>query len=378
MLYWEHRQGLRFRHSLATLLVFVSCTLLPQLPFALYNSAATGTLSGPSTAGGAVLCIGNNPESAPGGLDIPYPPTYEAWMASEKHLSIPRRILLLIYSEPGAFLELQWNKFLLFWNSLEYPNNISEYNANLSSVMRILAFLPTGLLLLLGIAGGFRGFYQRFFLRRKQFLLLWCMILLYAASVSCFYILARFRLPILPLICVSGGVFLAHFLRRMKVRRTFHFFLILLLAGAMVYFAYPAYSTVYEPGLMRWLRPDGIQSQLSFPFSFRIIQRLRADGRAAAERRDTVEKRFRFPERNGFSAELELKLPVAERFFLCSCSERISKFWIGSRLFRFVFGDPGAKDVTVTLRVREVRRTASYLTLCGIWKNVGGWRAYAV
>lgn len=85
--------------------------------------------------------------------------------------------------------------------------------------MRTFRFLPTGFLIMLALAGGFSGCYRRMFLRRKEFLLLWGFILFYALSVSAFYILARFRLPVIPLLCVSGGVFLAQFLRRMKMRR---------------------------------------------------------------------------------------------------------------------------------------------------------------
>lgn len=129
-----------WKKALLPLLLFIVFTLLPQLPFAAYNTFKTGKLSGPSTAGGAVLCIGNNPESAPGGLDIPYPPTYEAWMKDEKKISVPARMLDWFLREPAAFLELQFNKFLLFWDSTEWPNNISEYNACKSSLMRTFRF----------------------------------------------------------------------------------------------------------------------------------------------------------------------------------------------------------------------------------------------
>ncbi len=318
-----------WKKALLPLLCFIVFTLLPQLPFAAYNTLKTGTLSGPSTAGGAVLCIGNNPESAPGGLDISYPPTYEAWMKDEKNISVPARMLDWFLREPAAFLELQFNKFLLFWDSTEWPNNISEYNAGKSSLMRTLHFLPTGFLIMLALAGGFSGFYHRMFLRRKEFLLLWGFILLYALSVSAFYILARFRLPVIPLLCVSGGVFLAQFLRRMRMRRTFHYLLMLVSGAAVAYFAYPVYSTVYEPALMRSFRPAGVNSVLeSFPGNIIILvqdhtQRIRGGwGSMALKDGMTIEKSFvvQLPHTDrGKMSRLILRLPVGGKdysFFL--------------------------------------------------------------
>ena len=285
-----------WKRALFPILLFLVFAILPQLPFAAYNTFRTGKLSGPSTAGGAVLCIGNNPESAPGGLDIPYPPTYNAWMETEKSVSIPTRMFEWFKREPWAFLELQFNKFLLFWDSSELPNNISEFNAEKSSLMRTLHFLPTGFLLMLALAGGFSGFYHHMFLRRKKFLLLWGFILFYAFSVSAFYILARFRLPIIPLLCVSGGVFLAPFLRFWKIRRLFHYLLMLIPAMLLVYFVYPVYSTIYEPSLMRSFRPGGVISPLN---SYQVLiqdhtQRIR-DGWGLLMLRDgmTIQKTFR-------------------------------------------------------------------------------------
>ena len=64
--------------------IFLLFVILPQLPFAAYNTIKTGHLSGPSTAGGAVLALGNNPEAAPANLEIPHTPSWEEWMKKEK------------------------------------------------------------------------------------------------------------------------------------------------------------------------------------------------------------------------------------------------------------------------------------------------------
>lgn len=242
--------------------LLIVLSVLPQLPFALYNSVRLGHPSGPSTAGNAVLAFGNNPEGAPAGLELPYPATYEVWMKRENEISIPARMFRWFLDEPAAFLEQQFQKSFLFWDATDYPNNITEANAAKSSLMRNLRFLPTGLILLLGIAGFFNGFYKRLFLRRKMFLLLWGFIALYALSIIAFYILARFRVPILPLICISGGVYLAQLLRRAPLREVIHRGTMAAFALFFVYSFSPLYAFAYEPLILRTVRPYGVNSVL--------------------------------------------------------------------------------------------------------------------
>ena len=351
-----------WKKALLPLLLFLMFAILPQLPFAAYNSFRTGKLCGPSTAGGAVLCIGNNPESAPGGLDIPYPPTYEAWMKTEKSVSIPARMFEWFRREPGAFLELQFNKFLLFWDSAEWPNNITEYNARKSSLMRTLHFLPTGFLLALALAGGFSGFRRRMFLRRKHFLLLWGFLLFYAFSVSAFYILARFRVPVIPLLCVSGGVFLAQIPGMLKTRRVLHLLLIMIAALLFAYVVYPAYSGTYEPVLMRFLRPHGTVSPLD---DARIliqdhVQRIRGGwGTMALQDGMTIEKNFLLP-RSGQGARIKrltLQFPVAGTDFSFQMEVNGRQvLTVTESPVTIPIPPPGnAENVQISLRIRNVQ-----------------------
>ena len=251
-----------WRKTLLNSLVMLMCVQLPQLPFALYNTVQQKHLSGPSTAGGAVLAIGNNPEGAPAGLELPYPRTYELWMSTEKEISIPRRMFDWLKAEPAAFLEQQFQKLFLFWDSMDYPNNISEYNAAKSSLMRTLHFLPTGFIVLLGLAGLLS--LRHFAGRRRGFVLLAAFILLYSLSIIAFYILARFRLPVLPLLCVSGGVWLERFIRSRGAVRI-QLFGWGALACFIVYGFAPLYASAYEPVILAAVRPDGVQTEFNEP-----------------------------------------------------------------------------------------------------------------
>lgn len=241
-------------------------TILPQLPFAAYNTYKTAQLSGPSTAGGAVLALGNNPEAAPAGLEIPHTPSWQEWMNKEKRISIPQQIFRYILREPGAFLELKCKQFLLFWGAEDHPNNISEeYNALKSPFYRSFPFLPTGVIVALTLAGLFAGFFCRYYMRRKEFMLLGAFIFLYALSVTAFYILARFRLPVLPLLCIASGVFIARILGIHTLQKALRYLLFLAAGIFITYGAYPLYSYVYEPLLMKKLLPRGTVVELENP-----------------------------------------------------------------------------------------------------------------
>ncbi len=265
--YWTALRRKRFSTRGKAVLAAVLCLsaiLLPQLPFAVKNTVATHSLSGPSTAGPAVLTLGNNPESPPGGLPIPYPPTYDEWMDHESEYSIPRRILDWFRAEPMAFLALQAEKFFLFFDSHEIPNNIQlGVNAKKSGIFRLFGFVHTGFVIPLALAGFFL-----YFLRLKIYpgrLLLYLFLFLYALATMAFYILARFRVPAIPFFAVGAGLFLSDFLMslafwRKNARHLLLHILPALLAGAyFAWFFYPSYRNAYEPALMKLARPDGVR-----------------------------------------------------------------------------------------------------------------------
>ena len=248
-----------------SMVVLLVAILLPQLPFSIYNSFRTGELRGPSTAGNAVLAFGNNPEGAPAGLEIPYSATYELWLEHEKEISIPKRMWEWFKEEPAAFLEQQFQKFILFWDATDHPNNITELNALKSPLMQTFRFLPTGVIFVLALAGLMNGFYRGYFRKRKKFLLLWSFIFLYALSIIAFYILARFRLPILPLLCISGGIYLGSVFRKGPFKERFHRICMTAFAIFAVYGLCPLYAYVYEPIITSWTRPAGVNVEFEKP-----------------------------------------------------------------------------------------------------------------
>ncbi|MBR7104778.1 MAG: glycosyltransferase family 39 protein [Lentisphaeria bacterium] len=267
----------KFKALTGHLLLFFLPLLLVQLPFALHNSLELGRLSGPSTAADAVLGLGNTWEAPPGGRNtglpagpMEYPEAYHRAMAKTiEGLSLPRQMLEMLLKQPGAFLELQFRKLLLFWQSGEIPNNVSLYGeGEFSFVLRNMFPGSSAVLLALG-AAGLMLFLPALFCRFKvKMILLYGFILLYWGAVAAFYILSRFRAPVIPLITVAGGGFLCAYLKSFKQGRGRFLNLTALLFAAvwLTSFAYDSYRSC-ESAVMRLVRPCGtiLPAQKGYP-----------------------------------------------------------------------------------------------------------------
>lgn len=260
-------------------LVFMIMVVLPQVPFAVRNSHITGKLCGPSTAAGAVLALGNTPEAPPGGRNpglgpgpMEYPETYHAWMAKDKDSPVTGKIFEWFKREPAAFLELQFRKMLLFWDHREIPNNIAfEYQGEKSSTFKKLAFVPTSLIMALALGWFFHYLLfhlkpgRRQIFRHRRMIYSYLVISFFLATAA-FYILARFRLPCVPLLAVGAGgltgVIAADFKRRGWRKILMEAVIPLLLGVFIVFSAYDLYRYAFESQVMRLVRPLGIRSEL--------------------------------------------------------------------------------------------------------------------
>ena len=254
---WWSRRGRTKRFAAACGLALLFA-VLPQVPYAVRNSRAEGRLCGPSTAGGAVLALANNPESTPGSQVRPYPRIYRYWMDHREETGIGARIMRLAASEPAACLEFEFRKFLLFWDAREIPNSVSlEANGSKSHVLA-LAFVPTSVLLLLTIAALF--FDGRRLFRKKLLLAAALFVLLYAVALTASTIMARFRVPLMGVLCVTSAFALTSIRRNLKNgswKRPLNL-AALPIGFCAVFLLYGTYQFFWEAGIMRLVRPDGV------------------------------------------------------------------------------------------------------------------------
>jgi Dolichyl-phosphate-mannose-protein mannosyltransferase len=254
--------------SCAVAAIFLLTIILPQVPFAYRNTVLLGRLCGPSSDAPVVLSLGNTPESPPGGREegwgpgpMEYPQTYAVWVAKDSPISVPTRIWRWFYREPLAFIELNYRKLLLFWDYREIPNNVSLEFALKQSDCLSYGFLGSVFILIPALAGLYVLIWRSLKKRDLKMLLLMYFILAYCLATMAFYILARFRAPLIPLLAILGGIFVNRVWRVCKKdRRNLYipYILVFCMSTFICFLAYDTYRTEYETLVMREVRPNGI------------------------------------------------------------------------------------------------------------------------
>ncbi|HEV8337337.1 MAG TPA: hypothetical protein VGR67_13045 [Candidatus Polarisedimenticolia bacterium] len=180
-----------------------------------------------TTGGGEVFYIGNNADA--NGRYLPPPfvhadPMHEHddFIAKASELAgrelTPgesssfwlRQGLSWIASNPGAWMRLLVRKLIVFWNYYELPDNYNYYEVRQVllqplSVAGLILYLPLTLMTfslvaplgLLGIALTWR--------RWRQLLLIYLILFGYMGTVLLFFNFSRFRVPIVPFLCLFAG-----------------------------------------------------------------------------------------------------------------------------------------------------------------------------
>ncbi len=168
-----------------------------------------------ASQGGINFYIGNNPESNGRTSAVPEAGGV-AWenrqveYIAEKALGYPpkpsevssywfSRGMDFLGDQPFAFLTLTLKKLYFFWSHVEISNNQSYYWFERAS--SVLQLLPVGFWLVgaLGLAGAALAWNQP----RARVLILF--IATYCAITVLFFVCDRFRLPVVPILCVFSG-----------------------------------------------------------------------------------------------------------------------------------------------------------------------------
>ncbi|MBI4828726.1 MAG: glycosyltransferase family 39 protein [Nitrospinae bacterium] len=175
-----------------------------------------------NTQSGRLLYASNNPENLTGRYNVPSfsrrtPVDSETDFHAEAERRLGRKLspmeasaywrnetAAFLMSDPGAAATLLWRKVLGTAGNYELPDNYS--------VSQGLAFSAVGraplpgfwLALALGAPGLVIGIWRN---RRAAYLLI--PVLTVMATVIIFYTSSRFRMPMVPLLCVGAGIFAA-------------------------------------------------------------------------------------------------------------------------------------------------------------------------
>lgn len=203
----------RRRAACVALLVFVAAGVV-VLPATVHNWRASGDLIPVSSNGGINLYIGNHP-GAQGVFDVPPSMRFDLRVASKAvaERAVGRELsdgevsdywaglaFRFMRSDPGAAVRITARKFVLFWNHFEIPNHYDmNFVADFAPVLavtpsRFAVVAPLGLL---GLALALRA--------RKRVGLLVVFGVVFMGSVLPFFITARYRLAIVPILLVGAG-----------------------------------------------------------------------------------------------------------------------------------------------------------------------------
>ena len=251
--------------------VFVLFLIMPMLPFVYINSKTLGIVTGPSTAAGAVLLFGNTPESPPGGNETQYGAgivgdtiTGKYWEKESGIVPIWKNIYNYWSKNLLAYSELTFRKMLLFWDAKEIPNNVDVNSAYKNCVqLRFFGFIRTFIILILGGAG-LVFFLPSIFRKNRVFIVPFLIFTIYWISISLFYILGRFRAPILPVLAVYGGCLgaIIYSYSTEKGRNVAIALLLIIIFPFLVFKGYNFYRYNLESRVHKFVNPEGIDVKL--------------------------------------------------------------------------------------------------------------------
>ncbi len=268
-----YRNRRRFGRAVRYSLIAAFVAYLPQFPYALYNYEHLHRWTGASTAGPKVFALGNTPEAPAGGLE--YPPAWKEWMREAalprgRRVPILRNFLHWFQREPLAWFELKWRAFLMFWWHAEIPNNVSlQREGRASLLVQAPLLFGFGLVGPLALAGLLATALR--WVRSPRRTLAAAGIVLYCGGTVLFYILARFRVPLVPLLVVFASAYLdagVRIFERGKMpaaeRRRRFLMHLGMFAGCLAFttWGYPLYHSRFEAAVVRWVRPCGVTVRL--------------------------------------------------------------------------------------------------------------------
>ncbi|MFH1679313.1 MAG: tetratricopeptide repeat protein [Candidatus Eisenbacteria bacterium] len=211
-LYALARDGGRRRWDLRPPLLLLLGFLLVVGAVTARNRAASGDFIPLTSNGGLNFYIGNGPESSgayekPKGLDVDEDPSGRRLLERELGRSLSPsevsaewrgRALAWIRENPAAEVRLLLKKTVLFTSTFEIPQiETYRFQMRYSPIIRIL-HIPFGVIAPLALSGTILA-------RGRNLFLLSSFVYSYAASIVLFFVLTRYRLPIVPVLLLFAS-----------------------------------------------------------------------------------------------------------------------------------------------------------------------------
>ena len=210
-LYFSRKSGAA-RIQLAVL-VLIAATAIPA-PWVMRNMHALGA---PilNTNGGFNLYLGNNPASTGMFVSIGETPRGETWQSLRRQGEVyaseilRKEAISWIEENPRQFVALAVQKLVYFWMPPFHRGAGEQSKAEI--LVRTLWAIQFVILALGALGSLFIGPLRR----NRGVGLLWLAIGSYTAVHMIFYVIFRYREPIMPLLCVLAALVIEHFVSRM-------------------------------------------------------------------------------------------------------------------------------------------------------------------
>ncbi|HZT75578.1 MAG TPA: tetratricopeptide repeat protein [Vicinamibacterales bacterium] len=207
------------RGRMRALAIFVAGVALVLAPVAIRNAAVGGGFYLTTSQFGPNFYIGNHPGADGSYESLKYgrgAPEYERQDATDLaqlaagHPLTPgevssywtERALDFVTGQPAAWLKLMGRKFVLLWNRTEMIDTEDQStHGEWSWPLRVLGPIGTfGILVPLALVGAIVTWRDR-----TRLFVLYALIACYAASVLAFYVFARYRYPLVPLLILFAA-----------------------------------------------------------------------------------------------------------------------------------------------------------------------------
>ena len=277
--------------SLGYACIFAFGAVLVISPVTLRNYAKANDLVLIAWQGGMNFYIGNNSQSD--GTSATIPGARTTWWGSYGDAKIiaeetmGRSLkpseqsrfwyvegLKFILNEPVNYLRLMLKKSILFWNGNELGNNRDLYFFTRTSLVlklllwRFIVYCPFGLiapLALVGIILAHRA--------KKDILLLEIFLFIYMLSIILFFVNARYRVPIIPVLILFSAFALDWFISRIRERkylRVGKYVFVLLVFLIPINLSMPKYRTAnlahahYTMGVLHTKKGDEVKAIKEF------------------------------------------------------------------------------------------------------------------
>jgi len=207
---WASGQGLMKRVQLSCTVLCVA--LIVVSPWAVRNLFVLGA---PvlNTNGGFNLYLGNNPSATGRFVSISETPMGKQWHelreVGEVHASavLKRKAIEWIVSEPVSFAQLAIRKVAYFWSPPAHngsnATSMTEAAVRWLWVLQFLAITVGAIIMVIGP----RSF-------RKPITVCVISVVAYTALHSFFYVIPRYRLPIMPVLCVLASFTVGYICRK--------------------------------------------------------------------------------------------------------------------------------------------------------------------